>query len=285
MHLGHDPRLLRRLVRHRMATLDAPPEGMRWLHLMTAGFALAAFTLWAIGGYHAGFFFVNGAAPWLPEPVWQNITHLGNGAVAVALLLLFARNHPRAVWAGVIAAVIALLLSHGIKHWAYTQRPPAVFEDGAFYLIGRGWPNRGFPSGHTVTAFVFAAIWIAHVRHSLARWALLVAAMVVGGSRVVVGVHWPVDVLAGAALGSLAAWCGIAIARRWQWGLTPVGHRVCVALLAVATLGLFDEINGYPDAMLMSQALAILTLAVASLDYLGPPVRALVRRRSLSRSA
>ena len=284
MQLAHDPRFLRRLVRHRNGQVGASAEGMRWLYGIIVFSLLVAALAWAVGGYHTGFHTLNALAPWAGEVFWQNLTHLGNGSVALALLLLFARNHPSAVWTGLIAAVFALLLSHGIKYGATTLRPPAVLDADAFHLIGRGWPTRSFPSGHTVTAFVFAAIFIAHMHSTLARALLLVAAILVGGSRVVVGVHWPIDVLAGAALGTAAAVIGISLGRRWRWGLQPVGHRICVLVLVVGTFGLFDEINGYPHAMLLSQTLAVLALAVASIDYLGPLLRAAAVRRLTSGS-
>ena len=280
MELGTDPRLLRRLARHRREVVAPPPSSVAWLRLLTAGFALTALALWLIAGYHGGFHALNGLAPLLPEAAWQNITHLGHSSVALALLLVFARNHPRAVWAGVIAAVIATAASHGLKHWAYTARPPGVLEAEAFHVIGRAWPARGFPSGHTVAAFVFVGVWIAFVRTAAVRWALLLAGVAVGGSRVVVGVHWPVDVLAGAAIGTLAALLGVRVIRHWRWGLRPFGHRVCVTVLALGTLGLFDRINGYPQAQALSVGLAVLALSVAAVDYLGPPLMAQLQRRT-----
>lgn len=60
-----------------------------------------------------------------------------------------------------------------------------------------------FPSGHTLHAVLFTAIAIRHVPELavlLVPFALMVAA-----SRVVLGLHYPTDVLAGATLGALVA--------------------------------------------------------------------------------
>ena len=65
-------------------------------------------------------------------------------------------------------------------------------------------PDRGsFPSGHTLHA-VMAAVVTASLLPVVAPLFLLVA-ILIAMSRVVLGVHYPSDVLAGAALGSILA--------------------------------------------------------------------------------
>jgi undecaprenyl-diphosphatase len=58
-----------------------------------------------------------------------------------------------------------------------------------------------FPSGHTATAFA-AAVVLVYGSPGIGMLALL-AATLIGFGRVATGVHYPTDVLAGAALGSL----------------------------------------------------------------------------------
>ena len=70
------------------------------------------------------------------------------------------------------------------------------------------------PSGHTATAFVMFGLLTRCVEGRTNRFALILLATFVGWSRVVCGVHWPVDVLSGAAIGLFAAWVGLYIADR-----------------------------------------------------------------------
>lgn len=67
-----------------------------------------------------------------------------------------------------------------------------------------------FPSGHTLHAVCFTVLAVAHVP-GLASLLVPFAALV-AMSRVVLGLHYPTDVLAGGALGALLATASLAIA-------------------------------------------------------------------------
>ena len=63
-----------------------------------------------------------------------------------------------------------------------------------------------FPSGHTLHAVCFA--WQAVAHFPALSWTLVPVAALIALSRVVLGLHYPTDVLAGAAIGALLAACG-----------------------------------------------------------------------------
>jgi undecaprenyl-diphosphatase len=72
--------------------------------------------------------------------------------------------------------------------------------------------SSSLPSGHATTAFAGAGV----LAYLWRRWwpAFLVAAALVAYSRLYVGVHYPTDVLAGAAIGAAAALVGASVVRR-----------------------------------------------------------------------
>lgn len=250
--------------------LDAAPHGLLTLAAMLA---LSAALLAGMSGYHAGFLRMNHALAFVPAPLLEWLTYLGDSRCAILLLLPFARRYPQLIWAAVIAAILATLLSQMPKIGLDLSRPPRVLDVGSFRLIGPPYPTRSFPSGHTVTAFVTMGVLILSLPlRGLAAAALLVLAAAIGASRIAVGVHWPVDVLAGAALGLLCAIAGVWLARRWQAGLQFWAYHTLVAALTSAALGAFFVRIPYPQATPMLWGLALIALGFVVRDFIIHPL-------------
>jgi undecaprenyl-diphosphatase len=95
--------------------------------------------------------------------------------------------------ADLIAGVSGALLRQAIGR----ERPPLRFPEPHPLVQVPG--NPGFPSGHAATSFACAATlaWLT----PLSPIALYALATLVAFSRVYVGVHYPLDVIGGAALG------------------------------------------------------------------------------------
>ena len=97
----------------------------------------------------------------------------------------------------VAADLLADLISDVIKALTDRPRPPVRYPE-PHPLIGL--PNdSSFPSGHAATSFACATVLTAYEPRLAPLWIVLASA--VAFSRVYVGVHYPLDVIGGAALG------------------------------------------------------------------------------------
>jgi undecaprenyl-diphosphatase len=142
--------------------------------------------------------FLLASAWWVKWPLIAAIGACGDAACR--------RRRPRAAGAALLAVGTAALLVGILKQTFDRARPPLV--DATLDPIGAVPASASFPSGHAATAFAAAvAIGLVHPR---LRRALLAVAAVVALSRVYLGVHYVLDVLAGSVLGAAV---GIAAAR------------------------------------------------------------------------
>ena len=119
--------------------------------------------------------------------------------VALTVIYVVARNRSvLPVTAAAVAAGAAWVLSHVAKALADRPRPYEVVAGAVL----RQQPAHGtsFPSAHTaVTAAVVIAL-VPFLPQALAAVAIAYAVLV-GWSRVYLGVHYPLDVLGGAGIG------------------------------------------------------------------------------------
>lgn len=168
------------------------------------------------------------AVPWFLG-VMQWVTWLGYGALDIAVPLgigLFGRalGDPHA-WrrgcAGGLAVALAGLLDQVVKNVLCRARPNAA-DAGVFFSAFPCFPApyalASFPSGHATTAFALATVLSFWRPKWTAAWLALAAA--VGWSRIVLGSHFPSDVLAGAVLGVAVALAFV----RWWPGMAGNPH-------------------------------------------------------------
>jgi undecaprenyl-diphosphatase len=143
-------------------------------------------------------------ASWLTSAA-KELTHLGSGWVtwplaALAAVALAVSRRWMEFWVLVVGMVMIILLVHGIKVWTDRPRPP----DPLVHASGSA-----FPSGHAAysTFYVWLAVTLAlRLMPGITKRGLLIAAGVlaaalVGLTRVYLQVHWLSDVTSGWALG------------------------------------------------------------------------------------
>jgi membrane-associated phospholipid phosphatase len=235
-------------------------------------FALGLLVIGQTGDWYAGFIPAQQASQILPGWLWETLTTLGDGRVQLALMLPFCLRYPRVFWALVVGALLAGALSRGFKVWVPLPRPAAVLDASQITIIGARLTSHSFPSGHTVSAFSFVVAWLA----LLGWWRALpivAIAVLVGFSRIAVGAHWPVDVLAGGLIGLAGGWLGLRLTRKFRWGLGVRAHwtLIAIAVIAVATLPLDGQ--GYPDTLVWRIAVCLWGLGGFVLFYLRPLLR------------
>ncbi len=249
------------------------PGGALWLGAWALVCLVGAAVLLLSGGYHSGFLTLNRVSEWLPAGLWQWLTVLGDERVSLTLALLLSRRHPRVFWSLICAALVAIAYARGLKPLVDAARPPAVLPVGTFQLIGEGHQRHSFPSGHSVTAAVFFGVLAYYAQQLRWRLVFILLGTAAGLSRVALGVHWPVDVMAGLAGGAIAALIGVWLARRSLWGIYDEGvHLAFVVLAAFAAVGLLFDDGGYPAAAPLLWLLGSLALVWTVLQYLILPL-------------
>jgi undecaprenyl-diphosphatase len=150
------------------------------------------------------------------------LSAIGSGWGGLVVLPLFASPRTRR-FAAALAAVLGVTAVAVFVLKAIVQRKrPYLVVPGVHARVFEAPTDFSFPSGHAAGSFAFAMfVAVVLVRHAIyepnkkkRRIALSVVAMFaafgVAMSRCVLGVHFPLDVVAGALLGSA---CGAAGAR------------------------------------------------------------------------
>jgi undecaprenyl-diphosphatase len=109
----------------------------------------------------------------------------------------------------VLSLPLIFLFSLIAREFYYNPRP---FVVGEFTPLLPHKPDNGFPSDHTLLAAALAASMLPFNKGK-SLWLWLIAA-VIGISRVLAGVHHPIDIIASAVLASLGAYFVFVLLKR-----------------------------------------------------------------------
>ena len=132
-------------------------------------------------------------------------SRLGDGVfwytLMIALLLQYQGAALHAVLHMLAVALVGTLLYKFIKGKTLRPRPFNVYPD--IICAGKVLDQFSFPSGHTMHAVSFSIIALTYFPSLF--WLVVPFSLLVALSRPILGLHYPSDVLAGAALGAVLA--------------------------------------------------------------------------------
>lgn len=143
--------------------------------------------------------------------LFRAASRLGDGWIWYGLLATLALfgGYPgfrAAAHIGLTALFVAGLY-RGMKHLVRRQRP--YRRHAVIVARVRPLDEFSFPSGHTLHATCFTLMTMAY--YPRLGWLLVPFSLLVAASRVILGVHYPSDVLAAAVIGALVAFASLAL--------------------------------------------------------------------------
>jgi undecaprenyl-diphosphatase len=150
-----------------------------------------------------------GAQRALPRRLFQIVSRLGDGIVWYVLILVLPLLYGAiAIKPAIVMALTGALgvVLYGMLKRVFVRERPFITH-ASIDRAGAPLDRYSFPSGHTLHAVSLA--WQASAHFPELGWVLLPLAALIAASRVVLGLHYPSDVLAGAAIGAALAELGL----------------------------------------------------------------------------
>jgi len=130
---------------------------------------------------------------------------------AILFLAPFYRDRIKVFLTVAISVVLSRLVITEIIRFFYCR--PRPFMAYTVNQLAED-ANCSFPSGHA--AFFFALAMAIYFYNKKWGWVFFTAAVVMGIARITSGVHYPLDILAGAAIGMLSAYFVFYLTKRYE---------------------------------------------------------------------
>jgi len=143
------------------------------------------------------------------------VGEMGGLWIVVGLALLaIGRPRYRRTAAMLLLTMIVVdrMIAAPLGHWVYRERPYLVIE--GIRQMGHRWAGSSFPSGHAHSVWVATIILSKQWRRL--RTPLIVFSVLTCYARPYLGMHYPLDVIVGAALGIGGGFAALGVERLWR---------------------------------------------------------------------
>jgi membrane-associated phospholipid phosphatase len=171
---------------------------------------------------------------------WAGLTILGDGLVLLPLTLVFLRYRPEIFPPMLLTSLLTPLVLHSLKRIFDVARPGGAISPVDFYYVEPLYRAYSFPSGHSTTIFswVCVVVMTMNVKSVKRFWGslLLILASCVALSRILVGAHWPLDILCGTALGWSMSLFSIWLSKRWDWIRSRTGCNISIGFFLLSAV-------------------------------------------------
>jgi membrane-associated phospholipid phosphatase len=215
------------------------------------------------------FLFLNRLSHYTGSWIWSNITIFGDTLVFAVLFLPFIRRFPYLIYAMLLALILSTLLVQIPKHIFDIPRPAGLLSASTITIIGPDYRHNAFPSGHSATIFCLYILFLQYIRSPYGKVLLLLFSTGVMLSRVVVGIHWPLDISTGAVIGILSGYVAVDIVNNYLTKIPDKLHIIISALLILSAIVLLIPYSTYyPQAYWLQRLIAAAAITLGIPEYI-----------------
>ncbi|NRD71981.1 phosphatase PAP2 family protein [Shewanella sp. VB17] len=218
-------------------------EGSGFQLLLLMMFILHVLTINEASNLHI-FNTINGFSTSIPAWLQASVTNMGDGVTLGAMVLCYLVFRPKLTGRVVVAALLSLIVVPLLKQYFDAPRPAVILD--YLNVIGKVRHEHSFPSGHAATSFLLAGIIFLSTSKSWVKCSAVIVATVVASSRIMVGAHWPEDVVMGAFVGLLCAYGAVKMMPLIAMS-DPIRIKLYLVLFTVIVLSEFKNGDNYPE--------------------------------------
>lgn len=197
------------------------------------------------------FFYLNSKLGRYPVAEY-NLTQFGDFLIVLSLLGILVPYAPK-LWEALISGSLVSLVLCCLLKWIFAvPRPAAMFDSNQFFVVGKTLSgNNSLPSGHSVTVFTTLTVILFGLMPQQPKYKILwssfiiIAGLVLAFTRVGVGAHYPLDVVAGCIIGYISGLIGIFITQKykvWSWFRLKKCYPVFILLFLVLIVVIINKI-------------------------------------------